>query len=253
MGYNDGERRRKAVSQYTTGEIAKLCGITVRAVQYYDARGILTPSFLSEGGRRLYSENDARKCRIICFLREIGFSIDSIGKLFSEDDPGSVIALLLEQQEQVLKEEIGQRKEQLDRLEDLKKGVAAVDSFSVESIGDIAYTVENKKKLSHLHWSLIWMGLPLTILQWAGILLWAWKGIWWVFALWAVAVVPLGVFISRYYLKRTAYICPQCHQVFKPAMKESFWASHTPRTRKLTCVNCGHRGYCVEVWGGDEA
>lgn len=29
---------------YTTGEIAKLCGVSVRTVQYYDTRGILIPS-----------------------------------------------------------------------------------------------------------------------------------------------------------------------------------------------------------------
>ena len=46
------------MSKYTTGELAKLCGVTVRTVQYYDARGILIPSELSEGGRRLYSEDD---------------------------------------------------------------------------------------------------------------------------------------------------------------------------------------------------
>ena len=31
------------MSKYTTGEIAKLCGVSVRTVQYYDERGILTP------------------------------------------------------------------------------------------------------------------------------------------------------------------------------------------------------------------
>lgn len=46
------------MSKYTTGEIAKLCGVSVRTVQYYDTRGILAPSELSEGGRRLYSEDD---------------------------------------------------------------------------------------------------------------------------------------------------------------------------------------------------
>lgn len=45
------------MSKYTTGEIAKLCGVSVRTVQYYDTRGILTPSELTEGGRRLYSED----------------------------------------------------------------------------------------------------------------------------------------------------------------------------------------------------
>jgi DNA-binding transcriptional MerR regulator len=28
---------------YTTGEMAKLCGVTVRTVQYYDTRGISPP------------------------------------------------------------------------------------------------------------------------------------------------------------------------------------------------------------------
>ncbi len=46
------------MSRYTTGEIAKLCGVSVRTVQYYDSRNILSPSELSEGGRRLYSEAD---------------------------------------------------------------------------------------------------------------------------------------------------------------------------------------------------
>ena len=58
------------MSKYTTGEMAKLCGVTVRTVQYYDARGILIPSELSEGGRRLYSEDDLKRLKVICFLRE---------------------------------------------------------------------------------------------------------------------------------------------------------------------------------------
>ena len=71
------------MSTYTTGEIAKLCGVTVRTVQYYDARGILVPSGLTEGGRRLYSEEDLKRMKVICFLRDLGLPIDSIGKLLS--------------------------------------------------------------------------------------------------------------------------------------------------------------------------
>ena len=70
---------------YTTGEIAKLCGVSVRTVQYYDDRGILIPSTLSEGGRRLYSEEDLGRMRIICFLREAGLPINSISALLHEE------------------------------------------------------------------------------------------------------------------------------------------------------------------------
>ena len=59
------------MSKYTTGELAKLCSVTVRTVQYYDTRGILIPSELSEGGRRLYSDDDLRRMKIICFLRVV--------------------------------------------------------------------------------------------------------------------------------------------------------------------------------------
>ena len=78
------------MSKYTTGEMAKLCGVSVRTVQYYDTRGILTPSELTEGGRRLYLEDDVKRMKIICFLRDVGISIKNIGELLTEDDPVSV-------------------------------------------------------------------------------------------------------------------------------------------------------------------
>ena len=44
---------KDALTQYTTGELAKRCGVSVRTVQYYDNRGVLVPSEVSSGGRRL--------------------------------------------------------------------------------------------------------------------------------------------------------------------------------------------------------
>ncbi len=235
------------MSKYTTGEIAKLCGVTVRTVQYYDTRNILVPSELTEGGRRLYSESDLKRMKIICFLREIGLSIDSIGQLLSEKDPGSVISLLLDQQEDELKKEIGDREAQLAKLLELRSGLKSAGEFSVDSIGDIAHTVTSKKELKKIHMTMLLTGIPLSLLQCSSIIIWITKGIWWPFLVWFIAAVPYGIWISRWYFRKTAYICPQCHTVFKPSFREVFWASHTPATRKLTCPSCGHRGFCVEV------
>ena len=241
------------MSKYTTGEIAKLCGVTVRTVQYYDTRGILTPSALSEGGRRLYSEDDRKKLQIICFLRDLGLPIDAIGQLLSEEDPGSVIFLLLEQQQQALREELDERQEKLQKLETLKRELRDIEHFSVESIGDVAKRMENRSKMRKLHILMLGTGLPVTALQWTAIILWITRGIWWLFAVWAVIAAVWGTWISRYYFRKVAYICPQCHEVFRPRFQEAFWARHTPRTRRLTCTCCGHKGFCVETWGGDEA
>ena len=237
------------MSKYTTGELAKLCGVSVRTVQYYDTRGILAPSELSEGGRRLYSDDDLKRMRIICFLRETGLPINSIGELLSEDDPGSVISLLLAQQEQALKSEIEERQSRLRLLEQLTQELKNVEQFSVESIGDIAYMMENKKKLRKVRAIILTFGIIMDIIEVGTLILWITKGIWWPFAVGMCIVIALGIWVSAYYFKRTAYICPQCHEVFKPSFKETFFAIHTPNTRKLRCTCCGHKGFCVETYG----
>ena len=236
------------MSKYTTGEVAKLCGVTVRTVQYYDSRNLLVPSELSEGGRRLYSEEDLKRMKIICFLRELDFPINAISRLLAEEDPGSVIDLLLEQQRAVLREEIDTRQEKLSRLETLRRELRSLSHFSVESIGDIAHMMKNKKKLRNMRILLLVTGIPVTALQWGSIALWITKGLWWLFALWAVVAVVYGVWGSIYYFRHVAYICPKCHTVFRPAFRQAFWASHTPNTRKLTCTQCGTKSYCVETW-----
>ncbi len=235
------------MSKYTTGDIAALCGVTVRTVQYYDTRGLLAPSELSEGGRRLYSENDLKRMKVICFLRELGLSIDSVKLLFSEKDPGSVISLLLDNQEETLRKEISDREIQLKKLSELKAGLKDAGGSSVESIGDIAYLMTNRKKLKRLRLFMAATALPLGVMQWVAIILWITKGIWWPFAVWAVLVIPYLIWAVHWYFRKMAYICPRCHTVFKPTVKEGFLCRHTTAARKLTCPHCGHKGFCVEI------
>ena len=235
------------MSRYTTGEIAKLCNVTVRTVQYYDTRGILVPSELSEGGRRLYSEDDVKRLKIICFLRDLGLSIDSVSQILSEKDPESVISLLLDQQETVLKEEIGEREESLKKLSELKAGLKSMNGFSVESIGDIAYVMTNREKMRKVRMLLLATAIPLAILQWSSIILWITKGIWWPFLVWVIVMIPYAVWVVRWYFRKMAFICPQCHTVFKTTVRDGFMTIHSCAARKLTCPSCGHHGFCVEV------
>ena len=240
------------MSKYTTGEIAKLCGVSVRTVQYYDSRNILVPSELSEGGRRLYSEDDLKRMRIICFLREAGVPINRIGELFSEKHPEKVISVLLDQQEQELREEIAEGQKKLSIVETIKQELKGIPNFSVESIGDIAHSMKQKNKLTKMRLFMVLTGIPVTALQWTSIVLWITHGLWWLFAVWVCVVIPWGIAVSVYYYKRVAYICPECHEVFKPRFREVFFAYHTPKMRRLTCPKCGRKGLCVEVYAEKE-
>ena len=239
------------MSKYTTGELAKLCGVTVRTVQYYDSRGILIPTELSEGGRRLYTDDDLRRLRIICFLRDMGLPIDAIARLLAEEEPGRVVELLLEQQEQAVRQELARSQSRLEKLEALRRQVKQQPDFSVESIGDIAYLMERRTQLKRVHTAMLLAGIPMSLLEVTGIVLWIVNGVWWPFAVYLLLAVPFGILISRYYFRRVAYLCPQCHTVFRPVLKEAFFARHTPSARKLTCTCCGYHGFCVETIGGD--
>ena len=241
------------MSKYTTGEIAKLCGVTVRTVQYYDTRGILVPSETSEGGRRLYSDADLRRMKIICFLRECGLPINSIGSLLSESDPALVISALAQEQENQLRGEIRRAQEQLEKLDGIMREVRRIDSFSVESIGDIAQVMANREKMRRVRAVLLLTGIPLMAVQWGCVILWIVSGKCWPFFAYTALAVPYGVWVTRYFFRRTAYICPQCHDTFRPSLREAFWARHTPTLRKLTCTCCGHNGFCVETYCSGES
>lgn len=239
------------MSKFTTGELAKLCGVTVRTVQYYDARGILVPSALSEGGRRLYSETDLQRMKIICFLRDLDLPINAIAQLLAEENPEKVIGLLLQQKKDSIKEEILLGQEKLYKLEQLQRGMKSMESFSVDSIGDIAFIMQNKKKLRKMRLIMLGVGFIMDALEVTAILLWVLMGIWWPFVFVALPlVIVLAIWISWYYFHNAVYICPECHRVFKPKLKASLLSAHTPNTRKLTCTGCGYHGFCVETYGG---
>ncbi len=237
------------MSKYTTGEIAKLCNVSVRTVQYYDSRGVLVPSQLSEGGRRLYSEADLDKMRIICFLRDLELPIDSIKNLFAEAHPEKVLSLMLEEQEKLLRSEIDQKQKRADTIAEVKKSLASLPRISVESIGDIAHIMENKKQLRRLRICMLVLGFVMDAIEVSTLMIWIFKGVWWPFALGMLLVTGLGICISYLYYGHTVYICPECHIVFRPKLRDSFCARHTPNTRKLHCPNCGHHGFCVETYG----
>ncbi len=236
------------MSKYTTGELAKLCGVSVRTVQYYDNRGILTPTELSEGDRRLYSDADLKRMKTVCFLRDTGLSLNSIGELMREDNARDVVSLILDQHERLLTDELIATKEKLEKLHELRQAVKLTENFSAELLSDRENIMESRQKLKRVYATIFLVALPLTALQWATIAMWIAMGIWWPFVAQYALTIPAAVWVSCYYFRRVSYICPRCNTVFDPRFKEAFFANHTPRTRKLTCPCCREKSFCVEIY-----
>jgi DNA-binding transcriptional MerR regulator len=70
---------------YQVKEVAELSGLSIRALHHYDAIGLLTPSFRSAAGYRLYDADDLLRLQQILIGRELGLPLEDIRR--SLDDP----------------------------------------------------------------------------------------------------------------------------------------------------------------------
>jgi MerR family transcriptional regulator, thiopeptide resistance regulator len=68
------------------GELARVAGVTVRALHHYDSVGLLVPSERTHGGHRLYSAADVERLYRLLALREVGLPLEEIGPLLDGED-----------------------------------------------------------------------------------------------------------------------------------------------------------------------
>ncbi|MBM7641924.1 MerR family transcriptional regulator [Streptococcus loxodontisalivarius] len=232
---------------YSTGEVAKLAGVTVRTVQYYDQKGILSPNDISEGGRRIYSEEDLRNLQVIVFLRELDFSLDQIRRFMAEESADKTLELLLQEHISDLQKERNQLKSKLDMSVNLLDKVKSQGSTSLESLADISLTMKNQKAWRKLQWKM-WALWLLLVLLLTGLSLWLGSGAYrWIILPLVVVYLIIAICMANWYRSRVAYLCPNCHQTFEPSFKEFTLAAHTPKTRRLTCPHCHRKSYCLEL------
>src|SRR5688572_24144022 len=71
---------------YRVGEFAALTGVSIRTLHHYDQIDLVHPSGYSEGGHRLYSENDLLRLQQVLTLRYLGFSLKQTGELLDRPD-----------------------------------------------------------------------------------------------------------------------------------------------------------------------
>jgi DNA-binding transcriptional MerR regulator len=95
---------------YTVSQLARMAGVSVRALHYYDQIGLLEPSSRTEAGYRLYGEPELLRLQQILFFKELDMPLDEVREIL--DDPGFEQVAALERHRQLLK----RRMERLTRL-----------------------------------------------------------------------------------------------------------------------------------------
>ena len=240
------------MARYSTGELAKLCGVSVRTVQFYATKGILHPAELSEGGRRLYSEEDRRQMELICLLKSLGLSLEAIKGVLRSEHPQKVLMLLLDEQERRLAAEIADREGQRETIRLVRACIAGAREIPLDLQSDIERMAsgQRKRELRRTHAVMLAGGSACTLAELAALLLGILRDDWRPLAAVIPAVILICVLLTRMYIRNTAYICPECGEMFPAGLRAVLWSRHTPRARRLRCPSCGRTGWCVETGRG---
>ena len=115
--------------EYTRiGEMAKMFGVTLRALRFYEDKGLISPR--REGSTRLYTRRDKARLKLILLGRKIGFSLRDVKQILDLYDPNGTnikqLRLTIEKSEK-----------QLVRLQ---KQRAAIDE-AISELSDMMTTV----------------------------------------------------------------------------------------------------------------
>jgi DNA-binding transcriptional MerR regulator len=67
------------------GQAAEKAGVSRQSLQYYLMVGLLEPTQVTSGGRRLFDEKAVERIRLIRRLNESGYPLRAIRDLFMEE------------------------------------------------------------------------------------------------------------------------------------------------------------------------
>ncbi len=86
---------------FTAGEIARIAGVSLRTIRFYDTRGLLKPVAYSDAGYRYYDQDSLLKLQRILMLKYLGFSLAEIEEMMKVE--GNIDTYLAQQKELLIK------------------------------------------------------------------------------------------------------------------------------------------------------
>jgi DNA-binding transcriptional MerR regulator len=68
------------------GAVAERVGLSLRTVRYYEEKGLITPEERTDGGFRLYTDENIERLQLIMQMKPLGFSVEEMRELLDARD-----------------------------------------------------------------------------------------------------------------------------------------------------------------------
>lgn len=94
-------------------EFAKLMGVSVHQVRYFEEKELLFPAYIEENGYRRYGIDEIYRLSHILLLRRLGIPVAEAGRAIDQYDA--------EAHEKLLKQSLSQIREEMERLQQLER------------------------------------------------------------------------------------------------------------------------------------
>lgn len=127
----------------TISQIAKLTGVSIRTLQYYDEIGLLKPSEVTLSGYRLYDDDALERLQQILFFKEMDFKLREIKEFVEE--PGFDKIQAYKKQKKLLCLKRSRLDKLIGLLEKLEKGEQCM-SFKEFDLSEYIGALEQFKK-----------------------------------------------------------------------------------------------------------
>ncbi|MEK0315071.1 MerR family transcriptional regulator [Cohnella sp. 56] len=120
---------------WKVGELARMTGVTVRTLRFYDQIGLLVPSGQTESGHRLYGEQDLARLHQIVSLKELGLSLEEIKSAFAGGQirPLEIVRLQADR----IKAQMRVQQQLLDKLAYVSKRMREQEPLAAEDFADL--------------------------------------------------------------------------------------------------------------------
>ena len=63
------------------GQVAERTGLSLRTIRFYEEHGLVRPTTRSDGGFRLYSDDDVARLEVIKRMKPLGFTVEEMQEL----------------------------------------------------------------------------------------------------------------------------------------------------------------------------